>query len=246
MATKTRDERIDALDALDATNELSHRLIAKAMKDKSPSLRTNAVQLAEKHQILSLRPNVELLLHDKSWMVRAQAAVCIGELLELTGKPHKLLRSLLRDENWVVRIDAMESLERIEDVAAIPLIAKLLRDENGIVRSYCATILAREDGDRYRPIIEKLLKHEYDPHARVGFLAALIHLGSNQLLPELLGFLKSDIYQIRCAVIHNLEDVYLKPGDRSTVISTLEKLRRKEPTRDVRSTVTSALKLLRT
>jgi HEAT repeat protein len=245
-ARSTVSQRIDALAALDPSE--GHDCgpqISKALKDRSPSIRTNAVQLIKLHSLISLLPQVEARLDDSSWMVRTEAAVCIGEILEPNGTPHSGLRKLLKDPNWVVRIDAMESLAMLEDLGSMPQIAKLLEDENGIVRSYAAKNLAEKCGHAYKPKISKLLQSENDPHARVGFLAAMYRMGDRNLLPQLLAFLKSEIYQIRCSVIHSVEDLPLSEVERATVIKTLLKLRRNEPTIAVKSTITTALKTLR-
>jgi len=245
-ARSTVSQRIDALAALDPSggHDCAPQIL-KALKDRSPSIRTNAVELIKLHSIISLLPQVEDRLEDSRWLVRTEAAVCIGEILEPSGKPHSGLRKLLKDPNWVVRIDAMESLAMLEDLGAMTQIAKLLKDENGIVRSYAATILSEKCGHTYKPQISKLLQTENDPHGRLGFLAALFSMGDRHLLPQLLDFLQSEVYQVRCAVIHNLEDLPLNEAERSTIVKAFLKLRRKEPTIAVKSTITTALKTLR-
>jgi HEAT repeat protein len=237
--------RIDALNALNPTSEQRMPQVERALRDRSPLVREFAVRFVEEHRLLRFIPNVEACLTARNWLLRTQAAVSLGELLEPNGKPQYGLRKLLKDKEWVVRIDAMESLAMLEDRGSMPQIAKLLKDENGIVRSYAATNLAEKCGHTYKPKISKLLQTENDPHARVGFLAALFRMGDPHLLPQLLDLLQSEVYQIRCAVIHHLEDLPLSEAELATVIKTFLKLRRKEPTIAVKSTITTALKILR-
>jgi HEAT repeat protein len=237
--------RIDALSALDPTREQCMPLVERALSDRSPLVREFAVRFVEEHRLLRFIPNVEACLTARNWLLRTQSAVCLGELLEPNGTKRPGLRKLLEDKEWVVRIDAMESLAMLEDLGAMPQIAKLLKDENGIVRSYAATILSEKCGHTYKPQISKLLQTENDPHGRLGFLAALFSMGDRHLLPQLLDFLQSEVYQIRCAVIHNLKDLPLNEAERSIIVKAFLKLRRKEPTIAVKSTITTALKTLR-
>ena len=237
--------RIDAFEALNPTSEECVLQIERALRDRSPLVREFAVRFVEEHRLVRFIPNVEACLTARNWLLRTQAAVCLGELLEPDGSKRPALRNLLKDKEWVVRIDAMESLATLEDLGSMPQIAKLLSDKNGIVRSYAATILAEKCDIAYKSRISKLLPAERDPHARVGFLAALFRMGDHRLLPQLLDFLQSEIYQIRCSVIHNVEELPLSEAERAIVIKTLLKLRRKEPTIAVKSTITTALKTLR-
>jgi HEAT repeat protein len=237
--------RIDALDALDPTSEQCVPQVEHALRDRSPLVREFAVRFVEEHRLLRFIPNVEACLTARNWLLRTQAAVSLGELLEPNGKPHKGLRKLLKDKEWVVRIDAMESLAMLEDLGSMPQIAKLLKDENGVVRSYAATILAEKCGRTYKPQVSKLLQTENDTHARLGFLTALFRMGDRHLLSQLLDFLQSEIYQIRCSVIHSVEDLTLNESERATTIKAFLKVRRKEPTIAVKSTITTALKTLR-
>jgi HEAT repeat protein len=239
-------ERNIAAHALGESNEVSTAKIAKALKDRSPRVRETVVRVIQEQQLSEFVPDVEACLSDRNWMLRAAAAVCIGELLESTQIPHLGLRNLVaNDPEWVVRIDAMESLASIEDSGAIEQIATRLDDENGVVRSYCAGILVEMSGRAYKSDLRKLLQRENDPRAKVGILAALFSLGDRSLLPRLLELLHSEEYQTRCAVVHSVENLRLNPEELNAVIKALVKLRRTDPTRAVTSTITTVLKTLR-
>jgi HEAT repeat protein len=237
--------RIEALNALDPNNQESNPQIEHAFKDRSPSVREFAIRFVEDHRLKAFIPHIEACLTSRNWLLRTRATVCVGDLLEPSGEPHHGLRKLLSDPEWVVRIDAMESLALIEDTGAIPQIANLLKDENGIVRSYCATILAEKCGRTYESELRKLLRSDTDPHARVGVLAALFSAGDRSLLPQLLDMLHCEIYQVRCAVVHSVEDLKLSQEERTSIIKAFSKFRRTESTRAVTSTITTVLKTLR-
>jgi HEAT repeat protein len=243
---KTVLERITAAHALGENSEVLTVEIAKALKDRSPRVRETVVCVIQKQQLSEFAAGVEVCLSDRNWMLRAAAAVCLGALLESTRVPHLGLRKLVvSDPEWVVRIDAMESLANIEDLGAIEQIATRLDDENGIVRSYCAGILVEMSGLAYKSDLRKLLQRENDPRAKVGILAALFSIGDHSLLSHLLELLHSEEYQTRCAVVHSVEDLSLNSEEQATVIKTLVKLRRTDPTRAVTSTITTVLKTLR-
>jgi HEAT repeat protein len=242
---KTVSQRIDALYALDTNGGAEFACgIAKALKDRSSNIRTNAVHLVKEHRIVDLLNEIEVCFTDPQWMVRTEAAVCFGDLAEQNGKPRPALRKLLKDPHWVVRIDAMESLAALQDHRALRLIANLLNDENGKVRSYCAGILVEMGGQTYKRKLLERLNRETEPSAMVGLLSALFATGEKRLLTQLLTLLGSDVYQIRCAVVHSLENVQMTASERATVITTFRRVRRNEPTRAVRSTITTVLKKL--
>jgi hypothetical protein len=66
------------------------------------------------------------------------------------------------------------------------------------------------------------------------------------LLDPLLELLKSPDYTMRCSVLHSLEAPERSAEDLSRVVSVLEKLGEREPTRAVRSTLDGVLSKLRT
>jgi hypothetical protein len=75
----------------------------------------------------------QALLKDRSYAVRAQAAVVLGRLQDRRGVP--LLVSALNDKEPAVRVVAAASLAKLGDPAALPALRARLEDPEPAVRS---------------------------------------------------------------------------------------------------------------
>jgi HEAT repeat protein len=187
-----------------------------------------------------------LLSNRRCSVLQSDAAVALGNLLSGTGHVPRPLKRLLRDPYWVTRIDALEAVDEIGDYRVLPLLTRALYDKHPIVRSYAASILGHTTWQHFVPRLRKVLARERDERAKVGLFQGLILLGDTRLLDPLLELLKSPDYTMRCTVLHSLEALELSAEDLSRVVSVLEKLGEREPTRAVRSTLDDVLRKLRT
>jgi HEAT repeat protein len=195
---------------------------------------------------IGLAPFLFPLLSDPSRLVRSDAAVALGTLLSGTIKVPRPLKRLLSDPYWVARIDALEAIDNIGDYRSLPLLTGALYDPHPIVRSYAGSILGETTWPHLAPRLRKALSRERDERAKVGLLRGLISLGERSALIPLLELLNSPDYAMRCSVLHSLADLDLSAENRSRVVSALEKLGEREPTRAVRSTLDGVLDKLRT
>ncbi len=85
---------------------------------------------------------VQYLAKDEDALVRATAAVILGDLRWREAVPH-LSRAVREDESSIVRADACTALARISDASAAPAVAVALRDMNEDVRRAAAHALGR-------------------------------------------------------------------------------------------------------
>jgi HEAT repeat protein len=188
------------------------RDLSRYLADRSPSVRSTALDKVRDEKLRELENQVYLLLSDKNHMVRCSAADCVGFLHANEGVKATWLYPLLEDAHALVRIETLESLPQIGDRAALPLIAKCLQDEDPVVRAYAATAIEYLDGEEYVAAIEEALKEEKEDRAKVGFAGALFYFGDADQLSILLEFLSSSVYTTRCAAANTICDFELTSG----------------------------------
>jgi HEAT repeat protein len=173
--------------------------ISRYLSDRSPRVRSAALDVVRDKELREVDASVLGLLADKSGIVRHAAVVCLGVLHEGEAVKASWLYPLLKDPVLIVRIETVESLAHIGDRAALPLIAEMLKDEDPLVRAYAARSIAELEGHMFMPAIERASKTEQDENAKVGFAEALFTLGDASQFSVLLGFLSSTDYHVRCA-----------------------------------------------
>ena len=173
--------------------------IRRYLSDRSPRVRSAALDVVRKKELREVNASVLDLLTDKSGIVRHAAVECLGVLHEGEAVKASWLYPLLKDPVLIVRVETVESLAHIGDRTALPLIAERLKDEDPLVRAYAARSIAELEGQEFVPAIEKASKTEQDENAKVGFAEALFTLGDDNQFSVLLGFLSSGDYHVRCA-----------------------------------------------
>jgi HEAT repeat protein len=235
-----RAQRLRALRIDDPVELL--RVLEKAVRDRSPIVREVALSRLEEAEIREGLPLAESLLNDKRALVRSQAAVCVGTLLEGSGVAHDGLRRMLDDPEWVVRDDAQESLEVIGDKGALPLIERLLDDVEPVVRSHGATVVAALGGRRSKKLLRAKLAAEKSEHAQAGLLTGLFMVGEPNGLMPLLEHLRSSDYVVRCATAHYIERLDLSREERALVRKALRDAKRNALHRADESTMETVLK----
>ena len=103
-------------------------------------------------------PKLIACLKDERWRVREQAAKALGLLKD--SQAVKGLSIACRDRDGAVKAASAESLGRIGDPAAVPLLIKLFKDPSKIVRETAGTALVYI-GEESIPALIETLK---DPH----------------------------------------------------------------------------------
>jgi HEAT repeat protein len=191
--------------------QLAHK-ISGYLADRSPRVRAAALDVVREEELREMDEQVLNLLSDKNRSVRYSAVECLGSLHEGEAVGASWLYPLLKDPFRLVRIETLESLARVGDRTALPLIAESLQDEDALARAYAARSIAELDGREYVTDIESALKTETDDNARAGFAEALFLLGDNEQFLTLLELLSSTEYLARCASANALTELSLSPG----------------------------------
>lgn len=206
----------DEVDQKDLAGE-----VKRYLADQSPTVRAASIEIVRKKNLHDFEPDVLALLSDKNHAVRYTAAECLGALHEDEGIAASWLYPLLQDRNELVRIETLESLGRIGDKKAVPLIVKRLDDDRPLVRSYAARFVADLGGKQYLPALVKRKTQEEDDVARVGLAYALFSLGDLTELSVLLELLSSDNYTVRCASANSLSSLNFTPAQGRTVLAAV-------------------------
>lgn len=154
-------------------------------------------------------------------MLRSTAIEYLGDLYEDKGIATPWLHPYLRDREWLVRVETIESLTRIGDKSALPLLIKMLQDEHNIVRSYAAHGIGDLCGKRYKSELRQALKDEADERAKVGMAYGLFALGDTSALSLLIDFLGSSSYVIRCAAANSMVDLDLDAQQHEQVVAAV-------------------------
>jgi hypothetical protein len=219
QAVKNRKARLGVVDRTKAVMSLpmgEKAAIGEAVReylaDRSPRVRSAALDVIKDENLHELEPQVVLSLSDRSSSVRYSAVECLGSFHEEKSVAATWLYPLLDDPSFLVRIATLESLDQIGDKNALPLIAPKLHDEDALVRAYAAGAIAQLDGKKYASEIERALETETDDNARVGFADALFLMGDQKQFAELLKLLSSSDYRVRSASANALSAAELTPA----------------------------------
>jgi hypothetical protein len=216
------EQRIDAVRALSVADRLALSVaLTKFLGDRSARVRWVALDVVKDEILSDLEPRVIELLADPETLVRDIAVECLGALHQDEGISASWLYPLLDDEDWLIRIETIESLAQIGDKSSRPLIAKLLEDSVALVRGYAATHLVMLGGSKYRKMIGRRAGTEREEEAQVRFASALFELGDESQFSQILKYLSSERYQVRCAAANILADLPLSEGQVQAALSAV-------------------------
>lgn len=127
------------------------------------------------------------LMSDPDQDVRTQALL-VGASLEATGAvPH--IVSLLGDDDWWLRLTAIETLGKIGDPRAVEPLLNAMRDPDN--QMACAEALGRIGDERSLGPLCHLLSSP-SPEVRVEALRSLRRMANRQVLPVLYGCAEQD------------------------------------------------------
>jgi HEAT repeat protein len=183
-------------------------------------------------------------LSDRSWEPRMDAAAKIGRLLEGKGRTPRALIRRLKDSNELVRVEVAEALGAIGDRRAVGALWRALHDRSPLVRSYVVPAIGELGTRKDVARIERALQDERSAIAKVGYYAALHHLGRHHVVSELIKLLQSRNYRVRCAAANTLGGLasHSHAGTIARALNTALKL---EPTVAARSSLRSGLRAVR-
>lgn len=147
---------------------------------------------------------------------------------------------LLKDKNYLVRIQAADSLGNIKMRTAYPALTGALKDVNPLVRSYSASALGQIKCRGSLSLLQTALIVEHSQVAKLGFYEALYLLGNESALEHIILMLDNHNYRIRCATANILGGL-VKRDSRARILTALTTALKKEETIAVKSALKSSL-----
>lgn len=193
---------------------------------------------------------LELLSKAKEAEVRYRVAEILVELP--CEDSEKILLSLLDDEDYLVRINACDSLCFSESIQTLDRIKEKISDDECLVRGYAVLttgdIAKNIGGDVIDKTISFLLDGlsvEEDMWIKINYYNSLILLGKQEYYDLLLDQINNDDYQIRCSVLNSIKELVTKDNAKKTK-ECLEDRLKKENEFSVSSSISNALQQIET
>lgn len=122
-----------------------------------------------------------------------------------------LLVGLSRDEEELVRLEAIDSLINYPCEESYLTFCNGTNDESDLVRAYSFWGLSVASGEKYihdaRMRLRTAAIAEHDPRMLVDIYAGLYILGDKERLDDLMELFDEGNYLVKCAVIHTLEEI---------------------------------------
>jgi HEAT repeat protein len=232
----TVDEKRDILDELSKyRDKTTMNAILKFAHDENEYVRGTVVQNLSYFDNVDSKMALRSALKDRSSFVRRFAAESLGILLDEDSV--ELLIMLLGDKNAIVRIEAIESLGDIGCIRAeMPLIKIMKEDKNALVRGFAAIALGQIESKKAEKVIRHMLLTEKQGHTRLRMYVGLYLMGDEEALSHILEYMKSRYYIHRCAAV-NYSSYITDRRNKRKIIEAIEKLKKKEKTIAVNSTI---------
>lgn len=198
-------------------------------------------------------------VHFMNTIEKLQYIVSYGDKFERTELAQELvhypvsiaepvLLQLLQDEDELVRVNACDSLCISNSLDTRNLLLKIAKHGRYLSRGYAilsaANITVRNGFDAYdmRSFLHKRLKQERSTWVQVSIYTALYQLGEKKYIENLIALLDNRFYQIRCAVVHSLEDIF-QEGNTDSIKDALRKRLVIEKSPAVRTAITESFLL---
>lgn len=154
--------------------------------------------------------SIENLPENKDADVRIDAARALANNTFNSVTVDTLCR-LAKDEDSLVRIEAVDSLCAFSCPVSFEIMQSALLDPECLVRAYAAYGVAVV-GKNIRPDYAKEIlllaeAKETEPRTQVGIYEGLYILGQENALDKLMGLFYLDDYRLQCAVLNALDEV---------------------------------------
>lgn len=166
---------------------------------------------------------------------------------EIYGNPRfdniDVVLKLLSDTDEYVRIEMIEACYACEQELVRKKLFQMLKNAKGLEKGYLLLTLSYIYQDNKKKIVDILNEniHSLDVYEKVDAYIGLIILGYDSYLEEVLKFLESSEYYVRCAVLNMLSELIqnnlIKKEDFKTIVNVVNKICDKEETQAVNSSI---------
>ena len=157
---------------------------------------------------------------------------------------------LLSDSDECVRIEMIEACYACKQELVREKLLQMLKNTMGLEKGYLLLTLSyiyQDDEEKIVDILKENI-HSLDAHEKMDAYAGLIILGYDCYLKDLLRFLESSEYYIRCAVLNMISELIqndlIKKKDILTIKNVVFQVDKQEKTRAVRSSMQHLSKVI--
>ena len=156
--------------------------LARRTEDKDPVMRLWAVKILSRFRPSQYAGKIAVLVNDESADVRAAACEFLGELGDRSAKD--AVGRCLKDDAWIVRVNAVKAFEKILKKECVPEIMPLIKDNNQVVR------------DTVKRIAEDYIEED------IGYIDGFLHESGQKVRKDCVEILEESGYDKKI-----LEDV---------------------------------------
>jgi HEAT repeat protein/4-amino-4-deoxy-L-arabinose transferase-like glycosyltransferase len=216
-----------------ANREEAVSCLREAFRDQSPSLCTEAMEVATGIGLPALPALSEALAEHEDWNMRAHAAVALG-IIGGREAIHPLTQAL-KDKNGVVRSNVVRALNKINSPETVPTFIIALDDEDSNIRLYAVMALGNIGDSEAIPALAGVLGDE-EFSVRLEAVRALGSIADPQAVPLLARSLKDSNHHVRSASAKSLAKI-----GNEEALGLLEKARRTEKDGQVQKIISGIL-----
>ncbi|MEW6207984.1 MAG: HEAT repeat domain-containing protein [Acidobacteriota bacterium] len=160
--------------------------------DNTDAFRTRAIRILRRICDPSTAPDLIAALGDPHYAVRAEAALGLGQMKELSAA--SVLIDLLRDDSLMIRCIAARALGDIGDRRAVPALMAMLSSDDRDMREEASKAIEKI-GDTLPSLIEGLKKGDVETRRLAA--SALARFRDDRAAPALIDSLKDTDAQVR-------------------------------------------------
>ena len=168
----------------DTTKILAIRIIEKALSDKNPHIRSNAVEVVSTCKITDLMPKVLHLADDPIVPVRFSAVVAIGDNNYKRGIV--TIKRLLEDKNKNVSIASAYSMVKLGNVEFVQVVRDAMKDADPTVQANTAWFLGKLSDKSALPLLYAAKDNlDIDDKVRFQAVEAIAMIGDENIYPKI-------------------------------------------------------------
>jgi len=186
------------------------------------------------------------LLDDLSSRFVERRLEALKQLQRRTGSQYlePVFSGLLKDKNELVRIEAASALGNVSSKSALRSLWVATKDKVALVRGYAFEAIGKLGNDQDALMIMKSLSRERSAFVLLNQYEALFVLGKKQFFGDLLAYLASPNYRIRCACANTIAQIKMNKTEARTAKQMLRRRLKSEASRAARSSMRTALREL--
>lgn len=178
------DNRAEAEVYISSLKPTAVGILRSGLRDESPLIRTNAIEVVSSSSSTDLMPIVVKLLKDESVLVRFAAALAAGDVQYHPAE--SAVKRLLQDEDENIRIAVACALTKMGRRGYSYLISRAIRSKDQTVRANAAMLLGKLGNKKALPLLYWAMRDPgSDQQVPHRCAEAIAMLGDEKIYPKL-------------------------------------------------------------